>query len=84
MPPAQLGSQAHATMPGLLIKMDVSLTFCPGWPQIAILLISTSQTHKKYLIEMSKEYNVPFLCVHLFITIFVCKPMSMMKIYFVL
>jgi hypothetical protein len=40
-PPAYASGWILATIPGLLIKMGdgVSLTFCPSWPQTAILLL---------------------------------------------
>jgi hypothetical protein len=43
-----------ATMPSFLCWNKVLLTFCPGWPQTAILLISTS--HVARTIGMSHKH----------------------------
>jgi hypothetical protein len=44
VPPTQLGLQEPATMPNVLVKMHVLITFCPGWPR-TVILSSLSPKH---------------------------------------
>jgi hypothetical protein len=53
-PPVWLRSLVHATITGFFGWDAVSLTFCPDWPQTAILLMSVQITDVRYYAQLHK------------------------------